>query len=73
MDNINAAPGKTATSAFLQGIPKEKNTTGDIRIEFYATIRNAEPFLPVGTVIAREQLMFIRSLRKKWYAWIPLK
>lgn len=32
MDNINAAPGKTATSAFLQGIPKEKNTT-----EMYAS------------------------------------
>lgn len=55
MDNINAAPGKTATSGFLQGIPKDKNTVGDVRIEFYATIRQAEPFLPVGTVIAREQ------------------
>lgn len=53
--NINADPGKTATSPFLLGIPKEKNTVGDVRIEFYATVRTAEPFLPVGTVIAREQ------------------
>ena len=73
MDNINAAPGKTATSAFLQGIPKEKNTTGDVRIEFYATIRNAEPFLPVGTVIAREQTYVHPFFKKEVVRMDPAK
>ena len=55
IENIHAAPGKTVTTGFLNGIPKEKQTTGDVRIEFYAAIKTAEPFLPAGTVIAREQ------------------
>lgn len=50
----SAAPGKTATVQ-LKGIPQEQNGTGDVRIEFYATVRTPEPFLPKGTVIAREQ------------------
>ena len=54
IENIHAAPGKTVTTGFLNGIPKEKQTTGDVRIEFYAAIKTAEPFLPAGTVIARE-------------------
>ncbi|WP_294588471.1 glycoside hydrolase family 2 TIM barrel-domain containing protein [uncultured Bacteroides sp.] len=55
IEKVNAAPGKTITSGFLKGIPKEKYTTGDVRIEFYAAIHAPEPFLPTGTVIAREQ------------------
>lgn len=55
IENIKAAPGKTVTTGFLKGIPKEKYTTGDVRIEFYAAVREKEPFLPAGTVIAREQ------------------
>ena len=55
IEGVNAAPGKTITSGFLKGIPKEKYTTGDVRIEFYAAVHTPEPFLPTGTVIAREQ------------------
>ena len=55
IENIKAAPGKTVTTGLLKGIPKEKFTTGDVRIEFYAAVREKEPFLPAGTVIAREQ------------------
>ncbi|KAA6318558.1 Beta-galactosidase, partial [termite gut metagenome] len=39
----------------LEYVPREKEETGSVTIEFYAKIRFAEPFLPVGTVIAREQ------------------
>lgn len=39
IENIHAAPGKTVTTGFLNGIPKEKQTTGDVRIEFYAASR----------------------------------
>ncbi|KAA6341328.1 Beta-galactosidase [termite gut metagenome] len=39
----------------LEYVPREKEETGNVTIEFYATIRSAEPFLPVGTIIAREQ------------------
>lgn len=53
--DIKARPGQTVTSPFLNGIPVVNNSTGDVRIEFFATIRDAEPFLPAGTVIAREQ------------------
>ncbi len=53
--DIKAKPGQTVTSPFLNGIPVVNSSTGDVRIEFYATIREAEPFLPAGTVIAREQ------------------
>lgn len=53
--DIKAKPGQTVTSPFLNGIPVVNNTTGDVRIEFYATVRTPEPFLPAGTVIAREQ------------------
>lgn len=51
---VNAAPGATQTVT-LKGIPEEKATTGDVRIEFYATVRTPEPFMPTGTVVAREQ------------------
>ena len=53
--DIKARPGQTVTSPFLNGIPVVNSSTGDVRIEFYATIREPEPFLPAGTVIAREQ------------------
>lgn len=53
--DIKARPGQTVTSPFLNGIPVVNNSTGDVRIEFFATVRDAEPFLPAGTVIAREQ------------------
>ena len=46
------------------GIPKEKQTTGDVRIEFYVAIKTAEPFLPAGTVIAREQT-YVHTFYKK--------
>ncbi len=52
---VNAAPGETATIQ-LHKIPKVAPARGDVQIEFYATIRKAEPFLPVGYVIAREQV-----------------
>jgi beta-galactosidase len=55
MDNVKGAPGETITSAYIEGIPKEK-MNGDVTIEFYAAVRVAEPFLPVGTVIACEQV-----------------
>ncbi|WP_281644426.1 glycoside hydrolase family 2 TIM barrel-domain containing protein [Bacteroides zoogleoformans] len=64
IENIKAAPGKVVTSGFLNGIPKGKKTTGDVRIEFYATVKTAEPFLPAGTVIAREQT-YIHTFFKK--------
>ena len=64
IENIHAAPGKTVTTGFLNGIPKEKQTTGDVRIEFYAAIKTAEPFLPAGTVIAREQT-YVHTFYKK--------
>lgn len=50
----SGAPGETVTVQ-LKGIPQEQTNTGDVRIEFYATVRTPEPFLPAGTVIAREQ------------------
>ena len=53
--DIKAEPGQTVTSPFLNGIPATNSSTGDVRIEFYAAIRTPEPFLPAGTVIAREQ------------------
>ncbi|KAA6307187.1 Beta-galactosidase, partial [termite gut metagenome] len=39
----------------LEYVPREKEETGNVTIEFYAKIRSAEPFLPAGTIIAREQ------------------
>lgn len=55
MKDVNATPGQTVTISLPAGIPQQAPTTGDARIEFYATQRTAEPFLPVGTIIAREQ------------------
>lgn len=51
----SAEPGRT-TTVTLDGIPNEITGTGDIRIEFYASVRTPEPFLEKGTVIAREQI-----------------
>ena len=51
---VSGAPGETVTVQ-LKGIPQAQTNTGDVRIEFYATVRTPEPFLPAGTVIAREQ------------------
>lgn len=58
----SAAPGETVTVK-LKGIPQEQTQTGDVRIEFYATVRTPEPFLPTGTVIAREQT-YIHTFHK---------
>ena len=55
MRDIKARPGQTITSPFLNGIPVVNGATGDVRIEFYASVRTPEPFLPAGTVIACEQ------------------
>ncbi|MBP1613448.1 MAG: lacZ 1 [Bacteroidetes bacterium] len=52
---VNVAPGETTTIQ-LQNIPQEAPTSGDVQVEFYATIRTAEPFLPVGYVVSREQV-----------------
>ncbi len=51
---VSAQPGETV-SVPLQDIRENENRTGDVQIEFYATIRTPEPFLPKGFVIAREQ------------------
>lgn len=51
---VSAAPGATV-KVQLKEIPQVQAATGDIRIEFYATIRTPEPFLKAGSVIAREQ------------------
>jgi beta-galactosidase len=56
LENIGAKPGETATTGFLNGIPKTAPRQGDVQIEFYAAIRTAEPFLPKGYVIARDQM-----------------
>ncbi len=62
--DIAAEPGQTVTSPFLNGIPAVNPSTGDVRIEFYAAIRTPEPFLPAGTVIAREQT-YVYTFHKK--------
>lgn len=56
LEAIKCKPGESVTSPFIKGVPEMKNLASDFRIEFYAAIRKAEPFLPEGTVIAREQL-----------------
>ena len=56
MRGIQGEPRKTITSGFLQGIPSKKAALGDVQIAFYAAIRNAEPFLPKGHIVAREQM-----------------
>ena len=65
IENIHAAPGKTVTTGFLNGIPKEKQTTGDVRIEFYAAIKTAEPFLPAARSLHANRLRPIPSTRKR--------
>ncbi|BEG98393.1 glycoside hydrolase family 2 TIM barrel-domain containing protein [Bacteroides sedimenti] len=52
--NIDCEPGDSV-SIDLKNLPTTPATTGDDRIEFEAKIRTAEPLLPVGYVIAREQ------------------
>lgn len=56
MRGIQGEPRKTVTSGFLQGIPSKKAALGDVQIAFYAAIRDAEPFLPKGHIVAREQM-----------------
>lgn len=65
IENIHAAPGKTVTTGFLNGIPKEKQTTGDVRIEFYAAIKTAEPFLPAARSSHANRPTSIPSTRKR--------
>lgn len=65
IENIHAAPGKTVTTGFLNGIPKEKQTTGDVRIEFYAAIKTAEPFLPAARSLHANRPTSIPSTRKR--------
>ena len=50
----SALPGETTTVS-LQGIPSSAPSEGDVQVEFYAQIKTEEPFLPKGTVIAKEQ------------------
>lgn len=65
IENIHAAPGKTVTTGFLNGIPKEKQTTGDVRIEFYAAIKTTEPFLPAARSSHANRPTSIPSTRKR--------
>ncbi len=51
---VSAQPGETITVP-VEHIAENTHRTGDVQIEFYATIRTPEPFLPKGFVIAREQ------------------
>ncbi len=50
--NVKCEPMDTVTVA-LKNLPNRKE--GDTQVEFYVKIRTAEPFLPVGYVIARDQ------------------
>ena len=52
LKEVKGAPGQEVTVSLPTQVTAER---GDVRIEFYATIRNAEPFLPKGSVVAREQ------------------
>ncbi|EJW97939.1 glycoside hydrolase family 2 [gut metagenome] len=51
----DVAPGQSVRCNGLQGITSERTLTGDVRIEFYATLRQASPFFEKGSIIAREQ------------------
>ncbi|KAA6310054.1 Beta-galactosidase [termite gut metagenome] len=53
--HISVEPGRTET-VYLKNIPRGANDTKNITIEFYAKNRFNEPFLPIGSVIAREQM-----------------
>lgn len=56
MGDIQCQPGQTVTSGLLRGIPTTTAPQGDVCVEFYAAIKKDEPFLPQGTIIAREQM-----------------
>lgn len=62
--NINCAPGDSVI-VDLKNIPAPRTTTGDNQIEFEAKIKTAEPFLPVGYVIAREQRYINLYMKEK--------
>ena len=68
--NVNATPGETVTVQ-LKGMPQENIKTGDINIEFYATIRTPEAFLPTGTVIAREQINIQPFAKREQLRQVP--
>lgn len=51
----DVAPGDSVLCTGLQGITPERTTTGDVRIEFYATLRRSSPFFKRGSTMAREQ------------------
>ncbi|KAA6351711.1 Beta-galactosidase [termite gut metagenome] len=53
--NISIEPGRTET-VHLRNIPRGASDTKNITVEFYAKNHFNEPFLPAGTVIAREQM-----------------
>lgn len=55
LEKVTAAPGETFVYKGLKGFDLERKTTGDVRIEFYAQNRKHRPFLPKGSIIAREQ------------------
>lgn len=56
LEGIKAAPGEEVSSGRLEGIPESAPETGDVQIEFYASTREAEPLLPAGAIVAREQM-----------------
>ncbi|HIZ27498.1 MAG TPA: DUF4981 domain-containing protein [Candidatus Barnesiella merdipullorum] len=49
-------PPRQQKTVALKGLPAMKETSVDYRIEFEARLKKAEPFLPQGYAIAREQL-----------------
>lgn len=55
LEGIQAGPGETFIYKGLKGIQLERKTTGDVRIEFYAMNRKNKPFMPKGSIMAREQ------------------
>ncbi|WP_321331365.1 glycoside hydrolase family 2 TIM barrel-domain containing protein [uncultured Bacteroides sp.] len=52
---LSIAPGKTATIQ-LKNLPQKRPVTGDVQLELSAKLRTAEPLLPIGFVVAREQV-----------------
>ncbi len=53
--NLSLAPSQTQTVS-LKGVPSMTQENVDYQIEFEARQKKAEPFLPQGYVIAREQI-----------------
>ena len=55
LKHVKAAPGESVVSGPIKGYSLQRNTTGDVRIEFYATNRSAGAASADGNLVAREQ------------------